>query len=122
MSEATKLIPSIQALLTLPVVSADVELFTACYQLLMLLTSTHHGLLHLATNFESVVLLSQHLLKSSPRLDVERPGTAGYLGTVLAFSLQTVSSVDQISRCLEAASYTGANTEDIEEEMVLHFR
>ena len=43
MSEATKLIPSIQALLTLPVISADVELFTSIYKLLMLLTSTHQG-------------------------------------------------------------------------------
>ena len=82
------------------------------------------GLLHLTTNCESIIHLSHHLLKSSTKLDVERPGTAGYLGTVLAFSLQTVCSLDQISRCVEAAADSSDKTthDDIHEELVLQFR
>jgi len=118
MSESTNLISSVQALLSLPVVSGHKLLFGACCRLLFQLMSTQAGLLHLVANSDSIVHVIRHLLKAAPRLDIHLPGTAGYLGVQLAFHVQCMQSIDHIQSLLAS----DADEEDVEEELVHAFR
>lgn len=65
---------SIQAILTLPVVSGHYKLFKACSDFIEAMISTQKGLLYLVYNSEIVLNLVQHLMRASPSLDIEKPG------------------------------------------------
>ena len=114
MSEETGLILSVQALLSLPFVSGYKRLFKFCSLFLNRLMSIKSGLLHLLSNSDSVLHIIHHLLKSSSRLDVETPCTAGYLGVKLAIHLQTIQSLDHIYSLLDSST----DEEETEEDLV----
>ncbi|XP_076799872.1 protein virilizer homolog [Clavelina lepadiformis] len=118
MSEGMGLLSSIQALLSLPVVSGHKILFRSCNSFLEELMSQKSGILHLMSNLDSMIHCIHHLMKSSPSLNVEDPGSAGHLGVKLAFHIQAMQSIDHICSHLES----DADEEDIEEELSHSFK
>ena len=114
MAEESCLLPSIQALLTLPFVSGHEDVFESCSSLLNQLMSTKSGLIYLLSHSDSVLHICNHLMKSSLALDVETPGTAGYLGAKLSVHLQVLQSLDHIWSLIDS----GSSEEDVEEDLV----
>lgn len=80
--------------------------------------SNEKQLLHISTNSDSLIRVIQHLLKSSPNLDVEVPGTAGHFGLKLAVHIQSIQSLDHIATLLEQ----DITSEEVEEELNHSFR
>uniref|UniRef100_H2YDV3 Virilizer N-terminal domain-containing protein n=1 Tax=Ciona savignyi TaxID=51511 RepID=H2YDV3_CIOSA len=118
MAEGTNLLASIQALVSLPIVSGHKALFDSCGRFLESLISSHPGLLYLASNSDSTLHIIQHLMKSSLQLEVEDMNSPCNLGARLAFHLQTIQSLDLVSTLLES----DADEEDIEEELAHAFK
>ncbi|XP_078483849.1 protein virilizer homolog [Ciona intestinalis] len=118
MAEGTNLLSSIQALVSLPIVSGHKVLFDACGRFLELLMSSQSGLLYLASNCDSALHIIQHLMRSSLMVDVEAQDSPCRLGAKLAFHLQTIQSLDLVSGLLES----DADEEDVEEELVHAFK
>nr|CAB3258786.1 protein virilizer homolog [Phallusia mammillata] len=114
MSEFTGLLPSIQALMTLPFVSGFKSLFDSCCGFLEQLMSNAKQLLHVCSNSDSLIHVVHHLLKSSQNLDVEIPGTPGNFALKLAIHIQCIQSLDHISSLLEQ------DITDEEDEELVH--
>ena len=75
---------------------------------------TKSGLFYLLANSDSVLHISNHLMKSSSFVDVETPETAGFLGTKLSFHIQVLQSLDHICSLLES----DAEEDEIEDDLV----
>lgn len=114
MLESFHILPSIQALLALPVVSSIQAIYEAVYTFLDALMLRQDGLLYLASNSKSIICISRHLICSNfVRGEIETPGTSGHMGTKLAIHLQCIQCLDQLS------SFAGINRNTLNDHELL---
>ena len=105
MSHQSELVTSLLLLTSLPRVSAHHRLFSIIYRLITRLLRHEDSIFHLLhpSNYSTSFQLARNLMtSSSPYLDVERVGSAGHLGALLATHLHIATSMDAIQGWIEA--------------------